>query len=168
MMKILQFKLGGDYDYNVTFETNFEKQKIQTNENPKNDLLAAVSNVVLSAVKFFRFEDISAAFRQITFSYPENGPQAFIIELTIKTKENIYVKHSLKSEKLILLYDETVSDHLEIQQRIEQNNDLVKDITTLREEIENYALGARSQQDLPFDEEEGSEGEASLFEDGRS
>jgi hypothetical protein len=35
MMKILQFKLGGEYDYNVTFETGFEKRKIQTNEAPK-------------------------------------------------------------------------------------------------------------------------------------
>jgi hypothetical protein len=82
MMKILQFKLGGEYDYNVTFETGFEKQRIQTNENPKGELLSAVSNVVAAAVKYFCFEEITAAFRQITFSYPDNGPQTFVLELT--------------------------------------------------------------------------------------
>jgi hypothetical protein len=165
MMKILQFKLGGEYDYNVTFETGFEKQRIQTNENPKGELLSAVSNVVVTAVKFFRFEDITAAFRQISFGYPENGPQTFVLELTIKTKENIYIKHILKSEKLNLLNEETASNNRESQQRIDQNNDLVNKIITLREEIESYALGARMQQDLPFDGEEASEEESSLFED---
>jgi hypothetical protein len=169
MMKILQFKLGGEYDYNVTFETGFEKRKIQTNENPKNDLLSSVSNVVVAAVQFFRFEDISAAFRQITFSYPENGPETFVLELTVKTKENIYVKHILKSEKLNLLKQDTESDNWDFQHRVNQNNDLVEKITTLREQIESYAIGARMQQDLPFDEEENSEEkEASLFDEGEA
>lgn len=166
MMRVLQFKLGGEYDYNVTFETGFEKRRIQTNEEPKGDLISAVSNVVLASVKFFRFEDISASFRQITFSYPENGPQTFVLELTVKTKENIYVKHILKSEKLNLTNDETVSDSFEVQLRIDQNNALVQKITTLREEIEQYALGARMQQDLPFTGEEATAEEASLFDDG--
>jgi hypothetical protein len=166
MMKILQFKLGGEYDYNVTFETGSEKQKIQTNENPKNDLLSAVSNVVVAAVAFFRFEDISAIFRQIAFGYPENGPLTFVLELKVKTKENIYVEHILKSQKMMLLNENTESDNWEFQLRVNQNNDLVEKIFTLREQIESYALGARMQQELPFDGKEDSEEESSLFDDG--
>jgi hypothetical protein len=165
MMKILQFKLGGEYDYNVTFETGFEKRKIQTSEEPKGDLLSAVSDVVIASVNFFRFENISASFRQITFSYPDGSPESFVIELSVKTRENIYIKHILKSEKLNLIPEETASDNREIQLRINQNNDLVEKIIALREEIESYALGARMQQDLPFDGEEGSEEGASLFDD---
>jgi hypothetical protein len=166
MMKILQFKLGGEYDYNVTFETGFEKRRIQTNEEPKGDLNIAASNVVIAAINYFRFENISAVFRQITFGYPDHGPQSFVIELTVKSKENIYVKHILKSEKLDLAGDETYSNDGETLRRIEENNDLVEKIITLREEIKNYALGARMQRDLPFEVKEGSTEESSLFEDG--
>jgi hypothetical protein len=165
MMKILQFKLGGEYDYNVTFETDSEKRKIQTNEAPKGDLNSAVSNVVIAAVNFFRFENISASFRQITFSYPDNGPEGFVIELGVKTQENIYVKHILKSERLDIRADEIETTNRELSIRIGQQNTLVEKIITLREEIESYALGARMQQDLPFSGEEGSEEEASLFDD---
>jgi hypothetical protein len=164
MMKILQFKLGGEYDYNVTFETGFEKRKIQTNESPKGELISAVSNVVVTAVNFFRFENISASFRQITFSYPDNGPEGFVLELAVKTKENIYVKHTVKSERLDLKADDTETTNPDFSIRIDQKNALVKKILILREEIENYATGARMQQDLPFSEE-GSEEEASLFDE---
>jgi hypothetical protein len=168
MMKILQFKLGGEYDYNVTFETEFEKRKIQTNEAPKGDLNTAVSNVVISAVNFFRFENISASFRQITFSYPDNGPEGFVIELFVKTRENVYVKHIMKSERLDIREDETETTNRDLSIRISQNNTLVERILSLRAEIESYALGARMQQDLPFDAEEGSGEESSLFDDDDS
>jgi hypothetical protein len=166
MMKILQFKLGGEYDYNVTFETGFEKRKIQTNEAPKGDLNSAVSNVVVAAVNYFRFENISASFRQITFSYPENAPEGFVLELSVKTRENIYVKHIMKSERLDLKADEIETTNRDLSIRINQKNTLVEKIFLLREEIENYALGARMQQDLPFEAEEGSAEESSLFGDG--
>jgi hypothetical protein len=164
MMKILQFKLGGEYDYNVTFETGFEKRKIQTNEAPKGDLNTAVSNVVVSAINFFRFENISASFRQITFSYPDNGPEGFVIELFVKTRENVYVKHIMKSERLDLREDETETTNRDLSIRISQNNTLVERILSLRTEIESYALGARMQQDLPFDAEEDAGEEYSLFD----
>jgi hypothetical protein len=165
MMNILQFKLGGEYDYNVTFETGFEKRKIQTNEAPKGDLNTAVSHVVIAAVNFFRFENISASFRQITFSYPENGPEGFVIELSVKTRENVYVKHIMKSERLDLITDETKTTNSDLSSRINQNNILVERILSLRAEIESYALGARMQQDLPFDAEEGTGEDSSLFDD---
>jgi hypothetical protein len=164
MMKILQFKLGGEYDYNVTFETGFEKRRIQTNEAPKGDLNSAVSNAVVAAVNYFRFENISASFRQITFSYPENAPKGFVLELFVKTRENIFIKHILKSERLDLRADETETTNLDLSIRINQKNTLVEKIFLLREEIENYALGARMQQDLPFEGEEGEGQGPSLFE----
>jgi hypothetical protein len=165
MMNILQFKLGGEYDYNVTFETDSEKRKIQTNEAPKGDLNTAVSNVVVSAVNFFRFENISASFRQITFSYPENGPGGFVIELFVKTRENIYVKHIMKSERLDLKADEAETTNRDLSIRINQQNTLVKNILILRAEIEDYATGARMQQDLPFEAGEGSGEESFLFDE---
>jgi hypothetical protein len=165
MMNILQFKLGGEYDYNVTFETGFEKRKIQTNEAPKGDLNTAVSNVVVAAVNFFRFENISASFRQITFGYPENAPEGFVLELSVKTRENIYVKHIMKSERLDLRIDGTGTTSPDLSIRIDQQNALVEKILILRQEIEKYALGARMQQDLPFETEKSSGEESSLFDD---
>ena len=152
-MKILQFKMGGEYSYNVTFETVTEKRKVQTNESPTNDLLSVVSGVVVAAIKYFRFDNISPVFRQITFGYPDNGPECFVLELTIRTKENVYVTHTLKSERLILLVDDATSNDTNYQLRIDQKNDLVEKIKKLREEIEAYVLGARMQQDLQFGDE---------------
>lgn len=164
MMKILQFKLGGEYDYNVTFETFDAKRKIQTNELPKGALLAAIANVVTAEVEYFRLEGISASFRQITFSYPENSCTGFVIELKVKTKENIYIEHILKSEKLNLASFGTETDSMDDSLRCMQNNSLVEKIITLREEIEAYALGARVQGDLPFNGD-GSDVEGNLFDD---
>ena len=161
-MKILQFKIGGEYEYHVTFETIAEKRKIQTNEEPKGDLLSVISKVVVAAVNFFRLNDITASFRQITFSYPEKAPDGFVIELNIKARENVYVTHTLKSERLLLSTNDTESSDEGFQERINQNNTLVEKIVALRDEIEAYALGARMQQDLPFEGDD-EDKEDSLF-----
>jgi hypothetical protein len=166
MMKILQFKLGGEYDYNVSFETGFEKRKIQTNDQSTGDLLAAVSNVVIAAVTYFKFENIFAVFRQITFNYLDKGNEGFVIELTVKAKEVLDIKHILKSERIELRYLEEEVLDVKLLARIKEHNSLIEKISALREEIENYALGARMQQDLPFDAEEDLEEEAALFSDG--
>jgi hypothetical protein len=168
MMSILQFKVGGEYDYNVTFETGLEKQKIQTDDRPTGGLLSSISNVVVAAIKFFRFENITAQFRQITFGYPEKGPENFGLELTIKTKENVYIKHILKTEKLSLSIEDTASTDAAYQTRIEQNNSLVEKVMKLREEIVAYAQGAREQSDLPFEDgndDEKPNDEPSIFDE---
>jgi len=165
-MTILQFKVGGEYEYNVTFETGSEKQRIQTNDTPTGDLLSAISGVVVSAIRFFRFENITAQFRSITFSYPENGPDGFVLEFTIKTKENIYVKHFLKTDKLPLAAEDTTSTDDSYQARINQNNSLIEKILKLREEVVLYAQGARAQNELPFEDgSESRDSEGDLFDD---
>jgi hypothetical protein len=167
MMNILQFKVGGKYDYNVTFETGLEKQQIQTNDRPTGNLVNAISGVVIAAIKFFRFEDITAQFRSVTFNYPESGPDGFVLEFTIKTKENIYVKHTLKTDKLSLLEEDTSSTDAAFQIRAVQNNSLIEKVLTLRDEISAYAQGARAQAELPFEDggNSGTDAEASLFDD---
>ena len=152
MITILQFKVGGEYTYNVTFETGLDKQKIQTDDRPTGNLMSAISNVVIAAIKFFQFEGITAQFRQITFNYPESGPSGFVLELTIKTKENVYVKHILKTERLPLITDDVASNDENYQSRVDQNNTLVEKIISLREEIVLYAQGAREQSELPFED----------------
>jgi len=165
-MKILQFKVGGEYDYNVAFETGSEKQKIQTNDRPTGELLSAISDVVNSALKYFRFESISAQFRSVTFSYPENSPDNFSLEFYIKTKENIYVKHLLKSDKILLSATDDTSSDENYQLRIDQNNALIEKILKLREEIVLYAQGARAQSELPFEDgSEKSDSDNNLFDD---
>jgi uncharacterized protein YsxB (DUF464 family) len=168
-MNILQFRLGGEYRYNVTFETAFEKRKIQTNDEPTGSLPQAVSDAVIAAVSYFGFENINAVFRQISFSYPENDSEGFVLELDIKSKENPHVAHILKTEKMKLrLLEEKASratvfdNHL----RIEQHNSLVEKIEELRDEIAKYAQGKRNQKELPFeDSAEEENGGAALFDD---
>jgi hypothetical protein len=156
MMDILQFKVGGKYDYNVTFETGLEKQQIQTNDRPTGNLIKAISDVV-----------ITAQFRSVTFSYPENGPDGFVLEFTIRTKENVYVKHVLKTDRLSLVEEDTSSTDASFQIRAEQNNTLIGKVLALRDEVSAYAQGARAQVDLPFEDGDsaGTDAEASLFDD---
>jgi len=166
MMTILQFKVGGEYEYNVTFETGSEKQKIQTNDRPTGDLLSAISSVVNASLRYFRFEGISAQFRSVTFSYPENSADNFYLEFFIKTKENIFVKHILKTDKILLATEDESSNDTDYNIRITQNNTLVEKILKLREEIVLYAQGAREQGELPFEDgEDRNTGDASLFDD---
>jgi hypothetical protein len=167
MISILQFKVGGEYDYNITFDTGTEKRKIQTNDKPTGNLLSAVSSVVVTAIKYFRFESITAQFRQIIFSYPEHGPACFVLELTIKTKDNVFVKHILKTDKLPLAVEDIESSDINYQVRIEQNNMLIKNINALVEEIKLYATGAREQGEFPFEdaEKQNAGDDSALFED---
>jgi len=165
MMNILQFKVGGEYEYNVLFETGLEKQKIQTNDKPTGDLMSAISNVVNSALKYFRFESIAAQFRSVTFSYPENSGENFTLEFYIKTKENPFVKHLLKTDKILLAVDDASSTDDKYQLRVNQNNALVENIEKLREEIVLYAQGARAQSELPFEDGQERHNEESLFDD---
>jgi len=163
-MTILGFKVGGKYDYNVTFETGSEEQRIQTNDTPTGELLSAISNVVNASIKYFRFDNITAQFRSITFNYPENGPNTFHLEFVIKTKENVFIKHFLKTDKLLLVAEDATSTDDNYQARINQNNILIEKIMKLRDEIVLYAQGARAQSDLPF--EDGSEkNDGDLFDD---
>jgi hypothetical protein len=151
-MNILQFKVGGKYDYNVSFETNTDTQKLQTNDQPTGNLLSAISQTVVAAIKFFRFENITAQFRQILFSYPETGPNTFSLEFAIKTKENVYVKHVLKTDKIPLASDDTSSTDINYQLRVEQGNSLIEKVQKLHQEIVNYVQGERAQSDLPFED----------------
>jgi hypothetical protein len=166
MMNILQFKVGGKYDYNVTFETGLEKQQIQTNDRPTGYFVNAISGVVIAAIKIFRFENITAQFRSVTFSYPESGPDGFVLEFAVKTKENIYIKHVLKTDRLLLVGEDTSSTDAGFQIRVEQNNLLVGKVLALRDEIAAYAQGARAQAELPFEDGENArtDDEASLFD----
>jgi hypothetical protein len=166
-MQILQFRAGGEYDYNVTYETSVEKQKIQTNDIPTGELLLAISSVVVAAIRSFKLENVTAQFRQITFSYPENSHDGFVLELTMRTKENPYVKHFLKTERLLLYTDDATSTNEAFQARIEHSNSLIEKILTLRDEIALYANGARAQKELPFEDasESSEDDEGSLFDD---
>jgi len=151
-MQIIQFRAGGEYDYNVTYETSVEKQKIQTNDIPTGNLLSAISGVVIAAIRSFKLENVTAQFRQITFSYPDNSPDGFVLEFTIRTKDNPYVKHFLKTERLPLYTDDASSTSSTFQERIEQSNALIEKIATLRDEIALYVNGARAQKELPFED----------------
>jgi hypothetical protein len=162
-MKILRFKLGGKYEYNVSFETAFEKKKIETNDKPTGDLRAAAQNVTLAAVKYFRFQNMLCALRQITFSYPDGDNDTFTLELDARVSE-LSIEHVIRSKKIDITEYETKSPGLVIG--IEQKNLLVKNVLNLRDEIEKYVLGMRDQQELRFTLKTAKDGgDAELFHD---
>jgi hypothetical protein len=167
-MNILQFRLGCEYGYNVTFETAFEKRKIQTNDEPTGSRPQAVSDAVIAAVSYFGVENITEVFRQISFGYPENDSGGFLLALDIKSKENPHVAHILKTEKMKLEpLEKNHNAAPDMALRIERKNCLVTKIPELRDEIAKYAQGERNQKELPFEHsgEPEDEEEAVLFDE---
>jgi hypothetical protein len=118
----------------------------------------------LTSVEFFKFESIAARFRQVSFSYPDNSPDGFVLEFSIKTKENIYVEHILKTEKLLLTAKDTDSTDRSWIIYAEQHNALNEKILKLRDEIALYAQGARAQRELPFQNNSESDTSDDLFD----
>jgi hypothetical protein len=144
-MKILQFKLGGEYQYNVAFETVFEKRKIQTNDEPENALMESVSIAVSAAVNYFCFENINARFRQITFSYPDGESDSFVLEMDIKAEGNPYITHAVKSQKIKLVpVTAGEGSSSEFSRNIQRENSLIAAVDMLRERSPNTQRGPAS------------------------
>jgi hypothetical protein len=168
-MKILSFKFGGSYLYNVGFETISEKQKIETDEEPIGSLLTAMGNTVSAALDCFFTEKMTAKFRQITYYYPENGIDEFVLEMGLESSSYGYTVNVLKSDRIKMYQQETgVNTNFDFSKNILKGNKLVDCVENLREEIIKYIQGEREQKELPFDEtqdDEAGEDGASLFGD---
>ena len=148
--KVLVFKLGGDWDYNVTFQQTFQKQKIQTDDRPLDTLTTAIQNVVTRALNYFKLYEVLATFDSITFGDTDDGEGKFSIVLNIKPRENqyIWIKSSVSNISREIVLDKNNFDDVPA---FLERNELNEAVNVLEEEIKKYALGERLQKELPLE-----------------
>lgn len=148
--KVLVFKLGGDWDYNVTFQQTFQKQKIQTDDRPLDTLTTAIQNVVTRALNYFKLYEVLATFDSITFGDTDDGEGKFSIVLNIKPRENqyIWIKSSVNNISREIVLDKNNFDDVPA---FLERNELNEAVNVLEEEIKKYALGERLQKELPLE-----------------
>lgn len=150
--KVLVFKLGGDWDYNVTFQQTFQKQKIQTDDRPLDTLTTAIQNVVTRALNYFKLYEVLATFDSISFGDSDDGEGKFSITLSIKPRENqyIWIKSSVSNISREIVLDKNNFDDAPA---FLERNELNEAVNVLEEEIKKYALGERLQKELPLESE---------------
>ena len=148
--KVTKLKLGGQWDYNVTFVQTFQEQVLKTNDRPRDSMTRAIENVVSLALQYIDIPGVNALLSSIAFGDGENGP-TFTLELDVKSRKNQFVYLTWGLSKIYrkqVVNEETLED----VEGFEGRNELNTAVDVLEEEIKQYALGDRLQQQLKIED----------------
>lgn len=164
--KVTKLKLGGQWDWNVSFVQTFQEQTLKTNDQPRDSMTRAIANVVSLALQYVDIPGVSALLNSIAFSSNEDG-EHFTLVLDVQSRENPYVYLTWgfsKIDREVKLNDVTLED----VPGFECRNSLNEAVDVLEEEIRKYALGDRLQQQLKIEYPKKSEEkrQQDLFEAG--
>jgi hypothetical protein len=158
MTRILSFKTGGKWDYCVSYEETFKKEKLETDDNPEPSLLQAVNSVTAAALRYFSIGGVLATFKEVTFSYPETGIDTFVLQLNVKSTENPHVAQILKSEKISRMHLE--EEELGPSPWVKKRNELNAALDILQDELVKYVHERqRAEPEPEFDFDAPDEGE---------
>lgn len=147
--RVTKLKIGGDWDWNVSFVQTFQEQVLKTDDQPKDSMNSAIANVVIRALEYLDISDVTATLREITFGSNDDG-ENFALVLNMKSRNNPYVYLTCglsKIDRKVMVNDETLEDI----EGFEGRNILNDAVDVLEEEIRKYALGDRLQQQLKFE-----------------
>lgn len=148
--KVTKLKLGGTWDYNVTFVQTFQEQVLKTNDRSRDSMTRAIENVVSLALQYIDIPGVNALLSSIAFGDGENGP-TFTLELDVKSRNNQFVYLTWGLSKIYrkqVVNEETLED----AEGFEGRNRLNEAVDILEEEIKKYALGDRLQQELKIED----------------
>ncbi len=162
LTRVTKLKIGGDWDWNVSYIQTFQELTVHTNDQPKDSMTQAIAHVVMKALAYIKIKDVSALMDSITFSDSEKGP-VFTLTLSAKSAENPYLKMKWSLPKIdreIKTDPRTDDDAKGFYER----NRLNEAIDILEEEIKQYALGNRLQKEMEFEKKsEPAERQNDLF-----
>lgn len=148
--KVTKLKIGGQWDWNVSFVQTFQEQTLKTNDQPRDSMTRAIANVVSLALQYVNIPGVTALLNSIAFSSTEKG-ECFTLTLDVKSRENQYVYLTWglsKIDRRQIIDDETLED----VEGFEGRNRLNDAVDVLEEEIRKYALGDRLQQQLKIED----------------
>lgn len=150
LTRVTKLKIGGDWDWNVSYIQTFQELTVHTNDQPSDSMTAAIANVVLKALAYIKIKDVLVLMDSITFSESEKGP-TFNLVLDAKSAENQYCRMKWNISKIdrdIKLDPKTDEDAKGFYER----NRLNEAVDELEEEIRKYALGDRLQKELKIED----------------
>ncbi len=148
--KVTKLKIGGDWEWNVSYIQTFQELTVHTNDQPRDSMTAAIANVVLKALAYIKIKDVLVLMDSIVFSDSEKGP-TFTLVLDAKSAENQYCRmkwNIAKIDRDIKLDPKTDEDAKGFYER----NRLNEAVDVLEEEIRKYALGDRLQKQLKIED----------------
>jgi hypothetical protein len=144
--KVTKLKIGGTWDYNVSFVQTFQEQVLKTNDRPRDSMTRAIENVVSLALQYVDIPGVNALLNSIAFGSNDDG-ENFTLILDVQSRENQFVYLTWgfsKIDREVKLNDQTLED----VEGFEGRNRLNEAVDVLEEEIKKYALGNRLQQEL--------------------
>jgi hypothetical protein len=146
LTRVTKLKIGGDWDWNVSYIQTFQELTVHTNDSPRDSMSAAIADVVLKALAYIKIKDVLVLMDSITFSDGDKGP-TFNLVLDAKSAENQYCRMKWSIAKINRdqkLDPRTGEDAKGFMDR----NRLNDAVDVLEEEIRKYALGDRLQKEL--------------------
>ena len=144
--KVTKLKIGGDWDWNVSYIQTFQELTVHTNDQPRDSMTAGIVNVVHKALAYIKIKDVLVLLDSIVFSDGDKGP-TFNLVLDVKSAENQYCRMKWNVSKIDRdqkLNPQTLEDAKGFYER----NRLNEAVDVLEEEIRKYALGDRLQKEL--------------------
>jgi len=154
LTRVTKLKIGGDWDWNVSYIQTFQEMTVHTNDSPRDSMTAAIADVVLKALAYIKIRDVLVLMDSITFAESDKGP-TFTLILNARSSENPHCKMKWsigKIDREVKLDPRTNEDAKGFFER----NRLNDSVDILEEEIKQYALGNRLQKELkPEDESDG-------------
>lgn len=162
LTRVTKLKIGGDWDWNVSYIQTFQELTVHTNDQPKDSMTQAIAHVVMKALAYIKIKDVSVLMESIAFGEGEKGP-TFTLTLSARPSENPYLKMKWSLPKIdreIKTDPRTNDDSKGFCER----NRLNEAIDILEEEIKQYALGNRLQKEMEFEKKsEPAERQRDLF-----
>lgn len=146
LTRVTKLKIGGDWDWNVSYIQTFQELTVHTNDSPRDSMTAAIADVVLKALAYIKIKDVLVLMDSISFADGEKGP-TFTLVLNARSSENPYCRmkwNIAKIDREVKLDPRTNEDAKGFYER----NRLNESVDILEEEIKQYALGNRLQKEL--------------------
>lgn len=148
-MNILKFKKTGDV-YFVQYEENEDIKSLKTEDEPETELITAMDNVALAALKLFNISDVTCKLQAIEWKDGERaGSKCMLL-----SGESMFGQFKTALPKVSTQDAETPEEGIYDPDNLK--NQYNSAANTLREEVNRFLNGARRQRVLPFkDEDEG-------------
>lgn len=151
LTRVTKLKIGGDWDWNVTYIQTFQEMTVHTDDAPLDSMTAAIADVVLKTLDYIKIKDVLVLMDTIVFGESEKGP-TFSIILSVRSGENPHCRMKWNIPRIER--DQKLSNETGLDANgFEERNRLNEAVDVLEQEIRKYALGERLQRELKIETE---------------
>jgi protein-tyrosine-phosphatase len=143
-MDVLKLKKAGDV-YFVQYEENRDIKTIKTEDEPESDLVSAMDNVALAALKLFSVEDTPCKLFSVEYKDGEKAGSKCVL---LSGESSVYGPMKVFLPKVSTQEAETPEEGIYDPENLK--NQYNEAVDHLRDEAKRFVQGARKQRSLPF------------------